>query len=110
MLFAINYCWRAGITAEETLRLRRLFVAWSPPDTCEIVAHYHYARGGAGIVIMRATDVTGMFQALAPFVPGIEFDTEPSLNVIEAEAIKLDVDEWATSLFDAEMKGSGSDE
>ena len=105
MLFAIVYSWSQGIKTEETRRLRRTFVAWNPPAEAELVAHYHYVRGGSGIVIMQATEASTIFEALAAFVPGIDFRIEPVVNVIEAMAIKMDIEEWADSFASDDTEG-----
>ncbi len=98
MLFAINYRRRANMGDEETQRLLRIFLAWSPPEGIELLAHYHYARGGAGIVLMRAVSAGRLYEALATFESMVDFDAEPVVSVIDAVAIKMDVDAWVDSL------------
>jgi hypothetical protein len=39
-----------------------------------------------------------LYEALAPFRPMVDFDVEPVVNVIEALAISLDVEEWVASV------------
>ena len=98
MLFAITYHRRPNITDEETRRLLRIFMAWTPPPGVELLAHYHFARGGGGIVILQADAASALFEALTAFDTIIEYETEPVLKVIEAVAIKMDIDEWVSSL------------
>ena len=110
MLFAISYDWRATTTGEDTKRLRRLFVAWNPPTETEIVVHYHYARGG-GILFVETSSAAHLYRALAPFMPILEFDIEPALNVIGAIAISMDVEEWVEGVHMAsDLKRSTGNE
>ncbi len=98
MQFAITYRRRASVTDAETRRLLQIFMAWTPPSGVELLAHYHFARGGGGIVILQAETASALFEALTTFDSIIEYDAEPVLNVIDAVAIKLDIDAWVSSL------------
>jgi hypothetical protein len=98
MLFAITYRRRANASDDDTRQLIRIFMAWTPPEGIELISHYHYARGGGGVVIARAMDTAHLFEALTTFDSTLEFEMEPVLNVIEAVAIKMDVDAWVSSL------------
>ena len=98
MQFAITYHRRPNITDDETRRLLRIFMAWTPPEGVELMAHYHFARGGGGIVILEADAAGALFESLTAFDTIIEYDAEPVLNVIDAVAIKMDVDAWVSSL------------
>ena len=99
MLFAIKYHPRSGRTETESKRVRELLMAWEPPSGVEVRHHFHYVSGG-GVVIVD-TDIPGsLFESLEPFKPLVEFDVEPVVNMIEALAISLDVEEWATSVKD----------
>ena len=74
-------------------------MAWEPPTAVEVRHHFHYVSGG-GVVIVD-TEVPGaLYEALAPFKPMVDFDDEPVVNVIEALAISLDVEEWVASVKD----------
>ena len=86
--------------------MRHVFVAWEAPTGLEIMAHYHYARGG-GVVVVDAAGASTLFEALSPFTPTVEFDIEPIVNVIEAVAISMDVDEWVESI--SGVAGTGED-
>ena len=98
MQFAIIYRRRPSITDEETRRLMRIFMAWTPPIGVELLAHYHYARGSGGIVILTADSAPALFESLTAFDSIIEYQVEPVLNVIDAVAIKMDIDAWVSSL------------
>jgi len=98
MQFAITYHRRPNITDEETRRLLRIFMAWKPPPGVDVLAHYHFARGGGGIVILEAAAANALFEALTTFDTIIDYEAEPVLNVIEAVAIKMDIDAWVSSL------------
>jgi hypothetical protein len=106
MQFAILYRWRSNITDEDTRSVRRLFMAWEPPNGVELVSHYYFARGG-GIVVVEATAVPALFETLAPFTPTIEFDIEPVFNVIDAIAISMDMDDWADTVMSRGQERDG---
>src|SRR5688572_23238424 len=97
VLFAIKYHPRPGRTEAESKRVRELLMAWEPPSSVEVRHHFHYVSGG-GVVIVD-TEVPGsLFESLEPFKPLVEFDVEPVINMIEALAISLDVEEWVASV------------
>jgi hypothetical protein len=98
MQFAITYRRRPNISDQETRKLLRIFMAWTPPTGVELLAHYHFARGGGGIVILKADSASALFEALTAFDAIIDYEAEPVLNVIDAVAIKMDVNEWVSSL------------
>ena len=103
MLFAVKYHPRSGRTEAESQRARALLMAWEPPATVEIRHHFHYVSGGDAVIV--DTEVpAALYESMAPFKSTVEFDGEPVVNVIEALAISLDVDEWAASVKD----GSGA--
>jgi len=97
MLFAIKYHPRSGRTEAESQRVRALLMAWEPPSTVEVRHHFHYVSGG-GVVIVDTEIPAALYESMAPFKPLVEFDVEPVVNVIEALAISLDVEEWAASV------------
>ena len=98
MLFAIKYQPSANRTEGDRRTVRELFVAWKPPERAELQAHYHFVSGG-GVLILEASDAGPLFESLEPFKPYVEFDIEPVVNMLEAVAISLDVEEWATSIL-----------
>jgi len=97
MLFAIRYHARAGRTEAEARRVRELIMAWTPPDEVDVQAHYHYV-GGGGVVVAEADSARSLYQMVEPFKPLVDFEVEPVLNVIEALAISLDIEEWVESV------------
>ena len=97
MLFAIKYTPRSTRTDAESRRAREIFVAWSPPATVEIKHHFHYVEGG-GVIIAETELPTALYESVAPFQPMTDFDIVPVVNVIEAIAISMDVDEWVDSV------------
>jgi hypothetical protein len=96
MLFAIKYHPRSNRTAEDARLARDLFVAWNPPASVEIRDHYHFVSGG-GILIADTESPTALYESVEPFKPMVDFDLEPVVNVIEAIAISMDIDEWLAS-------------
>jgi hypothetical protein len=101
MLFAVKYEPRMNRTAEDRRRIRRLLMAWHPPSSVKLVAHYHYVSGG-GVLVMETEAAIALFESLEPFKPMLQFDVEPVVNVIEALAASMDVDEWVASVKDDE--------
>ena len=99
MLFAIKYQPRVGRTEAEAKRARELLMAAEPPLGVEVRHHFHYVSGG-GVVIVDTEAPSLLFEAMAPFKAMVDFDVEPVVNVIEALAISLDVEEWAASVKD----------
>jgi len=97
MLFAIKYTPRSTRTDAESKRAREIFVAWSPPATVEIKHHFHYVEGG-GVIIAETELPTALYESVAPFQSVTDFDVVPVVNVIEAIAISMDVDEWVDSV------------
>lgn len=98
MLFAVNYRRRPIVDDEGTRRLIEIFLAWTPATSVEVVRHYHYARGGAGIVLLEVASASALYQALTTFDAIIEYSVEPLLEVGEAVAIKVDVDAWISEI------------
>lgn len=98
MLLVVKYSPPPNRTPSERRRVREIFVAWEPPAGVELRTHYHYISGG-GFLIVETQDAAGLFQALEPFKPLVTFEIEPVINVIEAIAISLDIEEWAASIL-----------
>ena len=97
MLFAVNYAPRPGRSEAEERRGRELFMAWNPPAGVEIRHHFHYV-GGGGVVIVDAEAPGPMYEAVAAFKKSVKVEIEPVINMIEALAISMDVDEWVASV------------
>lgn len=100
MLFAIKYGPAGYRTEADRKRVRRLFLAWEPPFGVDIIAHYHYVSGG-GVVVAETESAILLFEALEPFKTDVQFHTEPVINVLEALAVAIDVEEWADSILAA---------
>jgi hypothetical protein len=98
MLMAVSYTPREGRTPEDRRRVRQLFIAWTPPPGLELLAHYHFVNGG-GVLIVVADSVDGLYRSIEPFKPMVNFDIEPVINVMEAIATSMDVDEWVTTVL-----------
>ena len=97
MLFAIRYHARAGRTEAEARRVREIIMAWTPPADVEVQNHYHYVSGG-GMVVAEADNARSLYEIVEPFKPLVDFQVEPVLNVIEALAVSLDIEEWVDSV------------
>lgn len=99
MLFAVKYYPRPGRTEAEAHRVRELLMAWDPPDSIEVTHHFHYV-GGGGILIIDTEAPGPLYEAVEPFKPFVDVDIEPVINMIEALAISLDIEEWVASVRD----------
>jgi hypothetical protein len=97
MLFACIYHLKPTLADEEARRLRRVFIAWEPPEGIEIKCHYAFARGG-GVAIVEAASPATIWESLARFLPWVDIEVEPALSIVEALAISMDVDEWVDSI------------
>jgi hypothetical protein len=96
MLFGIKYSPAVGRTSEQRRQVWRLAMAWEPRTGVEIQAHYHFVSGG-GVIVVETTSASALYESLEPFKPLVQFDVEPVVNVIEAIATSMDVDEWVAS-------------
>jgi hypothetical protein len=74
----------------------------------ELQAHYHYISGG-GLVIAETESAALLYESLEPFKPVTSFDVEPVVNILEAIAISMDVEEWADSVTAADDAGGQAD-
>jgi hypothetical protein len=97
MLMAIQYAPAGNVTADDRKTTRDLFIAWKPPAGVAIQAHWHFVSGG-GVIIMEAEDSGPIYESLEPFRPRTTFDIEPVINMIEAVAISLNIEEWVGSV------------
>jgi hypothetical protein len=98
MLFAVKYRPSGPRSEEDKRRIRRVFVAWQPPGGVDLKAHYHYVSGG-GLVVVDTESAPLLYHSLEAFKPLVAFDIEPVINVIEAIAISMDVEEWSNSVL-----------
>ena len=98
MLFAVRYSRRPIVDDEGMRRLIAIFLAWTPATSVEVYRHYHYARGGAGLVLLDVASAAALYQALTTFDAIIEYTVEPLLEIGEAVAIKVDVDAWISEI------------
>ena len=96
MLFAAKYRPRKGRTDAESRRVRAVLIKWAPPEGVVVKQHYHYISGG-GVVIFEAENPGDIYEAMEPFRFAVGFDIEPVINLLEAVAISMDIEEWAAS-------------
>jgi hypothetical protein len=94
MLFAVIYRYKAGTTEDDARRIRRRFVAWSPPAGVEVLSNYAFA-GGGGVAVVEIDSPATLRECLAPFMAHLDFEVEPALTMSEALALSMEVDEWA---------------
>jgi hypothetical protein len=77
--------------------MRELLMAWNPPHGVEIRHHFHYVSGG-GVLIVESDVAGALYESLEPFKPYVDYHVEPVINMVEALAIQLDVEEWVESV------------
>ena len=97
MLFAVKYRPRPGRTEAESRRMRDLLMVWNPPSGVEMQHHFHYVAGG-GVMVADSEAPGPLYESLAPFKTYVDVEIEPVINVIEALAISMDIDEWVASV------------
>jgi hypothetical protein len=83
-------------------------MAWTPPAEVDVQAHYHYV-GGGGVVAVEADSAKALYEMLGPFKPLVDFEVEPTLNIIEALAVSLDIEEWVDSVRENSEARTNSD-
>ena len=98
MLFVSIYRAREGVTEEAEKRLQQLFMNWTPPDGFDIKAHYGFADGSGGVLIVEASSASALAGASSPWGPYIEIKTIPAVDVAEGVAIAQKVYAWRDSV------------
>ena len=98
MLMAVRYHSHRHRTEAESQYVHLLASAWKPPSAT-ILHHYHFVTGGGVVYVEIEEDVRPLIESLEPFRPFVDFDVEPVLNMAEAVAIALNVDEWKASVL-----------
>ena len=85
------------VTEESEKRGLNLFTNWTPPQGFEFKAHY-VTGSGKGIAIVEATSALAVIEAMAPFGPFLDFDSEPCADVSEAVPVTLKTYAWRDSV------------
>jgi hypothetical protein len=98
MLFALKYRPIENRTEAESLYVHQLASAWNPP-AATIRHHFHNVSGGGVVFVDIEKDIAPLLESLEPFRPFVDFGIEPVLNMAEAVAISLNVDEWKASVL-----------
>lgn len=97
MLFVVMYKSKEGITEQEDKRGWNLFTQWTPPAGFEFKAHYVTASG-RNVAIVEAATAATLVEAIAPWDPFLEFDTEPCITVEEATPLIEKAFAWRDSI------------
>jgi hypothetical protein len=97
MLFVVTYRSKEGITEEEHKRSLRLFTEWTPPQGFEFKSHY-VTGSGKNVAIVEISSAAALLEAMAPWDPFFEFDSEPCLLADEAVPIMQKTFDWRDSV------------
>jgi len=61
------------------------------------------------VVVADAEVPRPLYQMVEPFKPLVDFEVEPVLNIIEALAVSLDIEEWVESVQEGSGKRTDGD-
>jgi len=91
------YKTKEGITEAEDTRGLNLFAQWTPPQGFEFKAHY-VTGSGKGVAIVEVSSAAVMLEAMAPWDPFLEFDSEPCVLAEEGVPIMQKALAWRDSI------------
>ena len=97
MLFVVTYRPRGDITEEEEKRSLKMFTNWTPPQGFEFKSHY-VTGSGKNVAIVEVSSAAVLLEAMAPWGPYLDFDSEPCVDVTEAVAITQKAYAWRDSI------------
>ena len=97
MLFVVMYRSKEGITEEEHKRGLNLFTQWTPPEGFEFKSHY-VTGSGKNVAIVEVSSAAALVEAMAPWDPFLEFDSEPCVPAEEGVPIVLKTFDWRDSI------------
>ena len=97
MLLAVTYKPKDNVTEESEKRSLNLFTNWTPPEGFEFKAHY-VTGSGKGIAIVEASSALAVIEAMAPFGPFLDFDSEPCADIAEAVPVTMKTYAWRDSV------------
>lgn len=97
MLLAVTYKPKENVTEESEKRSLNLFTNWTPPQGFEFKAHY-VTGSGKGIAIVEAASALVVLEAMAPFGPYLDFDSEPCADISETVPVTLKTYAWRDSV------------
>jgi hypothetical protein len=98
MLFASVYRFREHLDEADLKRLTQLFTSWTSPKGWEIKAHYAFADGTGGLVMVEGDSAQAMYEAHAPWGPFVEFKTVPLVDIAQSVPIDQKVHAWWDSV------------
>lgn len=82
MLFMFRGEPKPGLTEEDQRRVLQVFRGWTPPAGIEIKAHYLAVSGG-DYVIVEATSVAAMIEAVTNWAPYVTYQVTPIVEVAD---------------------------
>ena len=97
MLLAVTYKPKDNVTEESEERSLQLFTNWTPPAGFEFKAHY-VTGSGKGIAIVEADSALAVLEAMAPFGPHLDFDSEPCADISDSVPISQKAYAWRASV------------
>jgi hypothetical protein len=97
MLLAVTYKAKENATEESEKRSFNLFTNWTPPQGFVFKAHY-VTGSGKGIAIVEADSAIAVLEAMAPWGPHLDFDSEPCVDISESVPVTLKAFAWRDSI------------
>lgn len=98
MLFASTYTYRSPVTEESQKRVVTLFTNWEAPKGFVFKAHYAFTDGSGGFSLIEADSAAAMYEAVAPWIPYLEFHNVPIVEVESAVALSMGAIAWRTTV------------
>jgi hypothetical protein len=98
MLFADIYTFKEDLSEENQKRVVQVFTSWAPPAGVEFKAHYEFADGSGGIVIMEVSTAAALYEGNVAFSPFMHFRVEPLVDIKEGVPIEMKVFAWRDSV------------
>lgn len=97
MLLAVTYTPKETVTEEEEKRNLNLFQNWTPPEGFKFIHHF-VTGSGKGIAIVEADSAIAAIEAMAPWGPYLNFDSEPCADVSEAVTAQARAMAWRDTI------------
>jgi hypothetical protein len=98
VLFANIYTYKDNLGEESQKRVVKLFTSWAPPAGVEFKAHYLFADGSGGVVIMEVSTPAAGFEGCTAWTPFMNQRIVPLVDITEGVSISMKVSAWRDSV------------